>query len=88
MGDVAVEDGETVEEDETMEEASAQGRGCEQVVAEGCGDRRGRDEQAGGADPPIPNPTGRCSCSFAAGRPSSQGGAALPARMWFSICRR
>jgi hypothetical protein len=34
------------------------------------------------------NPTGRCSCWLAVGHASSQGSVVLPARMWFSICRR
>jgi hypothetical protein len=31
---------------------------------------------------------GCCSCWFAVGHASSQGSVVLPARMWFSICRR
>ena len=64
------------------------GRGRQQLGAEGCGDRRDDEEQAGGTDPANPNPTGRCSCSFAVGHASSQGSVVLPARIWFSICRR
>jgi hypothetical protein len=43
------------------------GRGRRQLVAEGCGDRRGNDQQAGDTDPANPNPTGRCSCWLAVG---------------------
>jgi hypothetical protein len=55
-------------------------------VAEGCGDRRDDDEQAGDKGPG--HPAGRCSCWFAVGHGSSLGSMVLPARMWFSICRR
>ena len=58
------------------------------LVAEGCGDRRDDDQQAGDTDPANPDPTGRCSCWFAVGHAASQGSAVLPARMRFSICRR
>jgi hypothetical protein len=45
------------------------------------GGRGGRGRRRSGA-------AGRCSCRFAVGHASSQGSAVLPARMWFSICRR
>ena len=64
------------------------GRGRQRLVAEGCGDRRDDDEQAGDTDPANPNPTGRCSCWFAVGHAAIEGSAALPARMRFSIRRR
>ncbi len=64
------------------------GRGRRRLVAEGCGDRRDDDEQAGGTDPADPDPTGRRSCWSAVGHAASQGSVVLPARMRFSICRR
>ena len=73
MGDAAVDDEDTVDE---------------QVVAEDCGDRRDDDKQASGTDPANPNPTGRCSYPFAVGHASSEGSVMLPARMWFWIRRR
>ena len=74
MGDAADED----VDDDAVEDEDA-----EQLVAEGCGDRRDNDQQAGGTDPANPNPTGRCSCSFADGHASSQGSVVLPARIGF-----
>ena len=59
-GDVAVEDEDAVG-------GRRRGRGRRQLVAEGHGDRRDDDEQAGGTDPANPNPTGRCSCSVCCG---------------------
>src|SRR6266542_3898559 len=64
------------------------GRRRQQLVAEGCGDRRDDEEQTGDTDPANPNPTGRCLCSVAVGHAAIQGSAVLRARMWFSICRR
>ena len=43
--------------------------------------RGGRGRQRSGA-------AGHCSCWFAVGHAPSQGSVVLPARMWFSICRR
>src|SRR5262249_34278916 len=67
------------------------GRRRQQPVAEGSGDRRDDDEQAGDKEPG--NPTGRCSPGtptggFAVGHAAIQGSIVLPARMWFSIRRR
>ena len=62
------------------------GRRRRQVVAEGCGDRRDDDQQGGDTAPTNPSATGRGSC--AVGHAAIEGGAVLPARMWFSICRR
>src|SRR5436309_403013 len=45
--------------------SGCRGRGSQQLIADGCGDRRDDDEQAGDAHPANPNTTGRCSCRFA-----------------------
>ena len=64
------------------------GRGRRQLVAQGRGDRRDDGEQNGDADPADPDPMGGCSCWLAVGHAAIQGSGVLPARMWFSICRR
>src|SRR5207237_1504136 len=68
--------------------SGCRGRGSQQLIADGCGDRRDDDEQAGDAHPANPNTTGRCSCRFAVGHAAISGSAVLPARMRFSIRRR
>ena len=67
-------------------EAAVVDEDASSLVAEGCGDRRDDDQQAGDKAPG--ELTGRCSCWSAVGHASSQGSAVLPARMRFSICRR
>jgi hypothetical protein len=64
------------------------GRGRQRLVAEGYGDRRDDDEQAGDTDPANPNRTGRWSCWFGVVHAANLGSVVLPARMRFSICRR
>jgi len=63
------------------------GRGRRPLMADGCGDRRHDDEQAGDPSPADPNPTGR-SCWCGVRHASIQRGVVLPACMRFSICGR